>query len=422
MQTSGNDILFSPDALGEDFYEFVSANAAADCVALRLRLAGRPLPFPAEAALTQIECRRVARRRLPVALACPRFLFPHRLSAEQCSSEASAVAKWDFVERIAGSLAGKRVLDMTAGLGVDAFEAARRGAEVTACEMNPQGAAVLDWNARALGLGGVTAVCADSCSWLRDSDWHGELIFLDPARRDCSSRRTYALSDCTPDFPALLPLLRERARMVVAKCSPMLDVRQTLREVPEASALRIVSVRGECKELLLVVEADAEKKGCQLSSVDVAADGTVCEFFAAEPEVGVQPARFASDDDFVSAAWLFEPDAGVMKIAAWRRLTEDFPGLVKVAPNTHLFLARDEAGEAAAGRFPGRAHRVAALLGADGLKGCKGRRMNVVARNYPRTPEELRRKYRLADGGGDFLYAMRDASGRARHIFCQSSS
>lgn len=42
------------------------------------------------------------------------------------------------------------------------------------------------------------------------------------------------------------------------------------------------------------------------------------------------------------------------------------------------------------------------------------RRANVIARNHPLSAEALRDRYRLRDGGEDFVIGYRDADDRAR--------
>ena len=51
-----------------------------------------------------------------------------------------------------------------------------------------------------------------------------DVLFLDPARRDGHGEKTVAISDCEPDVSALEDLLVEKAKKVMVKLSPRLDL------------------------------------------------------------------------------------------------------------------------------------------------------------------------------------------------------
>ena len=123
----------APEAL-EAMAAYVERNSGADTA--RLMLKSEPgLPFSKALAVMQIECRRRARGKIPELLAHREFVFPKPISAEQCTHE--------LVARLHASLlsgAGS-VLDMTMGLGVDAYYVSRRVGSVTAIELEPSIAA-----------------------------------------------------------------------------------------------------------------------------------------------------------------------------------------------------------------------------------------------------------------------------------------
>ena len=84
----------------------------------------------------------------------------------------------------------RRIADLTAGLGFDASAFAAAGLAVTAVERSPETAALLAANVPSarLVIGDVTdnATRAEATSELGPSD----VVFIDPARRDASGRRT----------------------------------------------------------------------------------------------------------------------------------------------------------------------------------------------------------------------------------------
>ena len=82
----------------------------------------------------------------------------------------------------------------------------------------------------------------------------GRLLVLDPARRDGHGGKTVAISDCEPDVTVLEPLLVDKAKKVMVKLSPMLDLSLALNELKTVRAVHIVAVNNECKELLLILQ------------------------------------------------------------------------------------------------------------------------------------------------------------------------
>ena len=77
---------------------FIREHAADDVRQLAL---GRvPADVNLREALTQIEGRQLAARKLPLLAATDGILYPPRLSLEQCSSEATALYKRHLLEQL----------------------------------------------------------------------------------------------------------------------------------------------------------------------------------------------------------------------------------------------------------------------------------------------------------------------------------
>lgn len=77
-------------------------------------------------------------------------------------------------------LTGKKCLDLFAGSGALAFEAASRGAILTvAVELKPQVAKKLTENKRLLGLDNLQIVCGDGLQYLLKTQEAFDVIFLD---------------------------------------------------------------------------------------------------------------------------------------------------------------------------------------------------------------------------------------------------
>lgn len=389
--------------MNKETFDFIRDNAGADVRRLALqgsRPEGVDMPF----ALDQIAGRQAARRKLPSWAGVEGLLYPPRLPMEQCSGEAAARYK----ARVAASLGvGGRLVDITGGFGVDFAFMAPAFASATYVERQQGLCDIARHNFRLLGLGGATVVCADGGEYLAGMGRAG-LVYADPARRGAGGGRTFAIADCTPDVAALRPLLLAKAERVMVKLSPMLDWRKAVADMGGCvDGVHIVSVGGECKELLLVMsEGEKGRVGvhCVNDGSDFAFDWDAAKGCAAGgPGACGAPEEPAPGLGELEGCWVYEPDASVMKAGCFG-LVERRYGVRALGRDSHLFASR----RPVAG-FPGRGFVVerATTMNKRSLReALRGvGRANVAVRNFPMTAEELRRRLKLGEGGGVYVFA-----------------
>lgn len=340
----------------------------------------------------QDECRRRASRKLAATLLYDDFRFPTALSAEQCTSD-------EVAELHAGMLPpGLRVVDLTCGLGIDAFHLAGRAQSVTAIDMNPVVAEAIAHNANALGLSNVTAVCADCAQWLRDNPQeHFDVAFIDPARRGEGGKRVYGLHDCSPDVVAMMPEIARHASRLIVKASPMLDIVHLIRE----EALRpqhiyAIGTRSECKELVL--DFDFTAAPCEAPMLSALTVGRPEFSFRYADEA---PMRLAEPAENLLIG---EPWPAVMKTGGYNHL----PG-ARLHPSTHLYILSEEE----ATRFPGSIYRIERVVpfGSSVLKrmGREGIDASVAVKNFPMTADELRRRLHARESSVRRLFGVTTA-------------
>ena len=293
--------------------EFIQEYREKDTRQLALQSARFPdvdMPY----ALDQIKGWQTARRKLPTWAACAGIVYPPHLSMEQCSSEPTAQYKLNLamewarrvesselrvesserevesselkVEsselRVESSEEGvdnsseqpatlnsqlstlnchaSSMTDLTGGFGVDFSFTSCAFASATYVERNAQLCHMVEHNLPLLGIDNAKVVCADAVDYLSTLDMQ-TMIFLDPARRDQHGAKTVMLADCTPDVVQLLPQLLKKSRFTMLKLSPMLDWHKAVEDLQgTVREVHIVSVGGECKELLLVLSEEIESE------------------------------------------------------------------------------------------------------------------------------------------------------------------
>jgi len=384
--------------LTDDMLAWIKHNAEEDTSRLLLRHGADPvLKF----CIMQIGCRRQASRKLPDTLRNQRFQFPTALSAEQCTSDALANFHASLVHP------GETVLDMTAGLGIDAFHIAATASHVTAIDMNPDVAEALGHNAEALGVANLDAVCADSVAWLRSSGRKFDTIFIDPARRGQCGRRLFALADCSPDITVLLPMLRQYCHRLIVKASPMLDASQTLRELPDVKTLYVTGTRHECKELVAVCDfAATGHTDPEIAAMTADGDGwSELRFTTAEEHVA--DVRFADPEPGMI---LYEPYPTVLKSGAFRIMCARY-GCAKLHTSTHLYISTVPLHD-----FPGIPYVIETVIpfNSGEIKRFKDRipSASVATRNFILSADELRRKLKLKEDSHRRIIGTTSQSGR----------
>lgn len=393
-----------------DFTTFILEHDGEDLGRLALardRFASEVQDF--DLVLTTLECRRKLRDKVPEWYAVPSLRFPLRVSAEQCSSSATARYKASVA---LGACHGLRLADLTGGLGVDSWAFAQVFDEVLYNEMRPELADAARHNFAALGVGNVivsneelapgnvTRVLAGFCP---------DILFLDPARRASDGRKVFRLEDCQPNVLQLLPELLAACPRLLLKLSPMADISLVCKQLGCVRDVHVVCADGECKELLLLLERDYARE----YSVKVYESGTVMEVFGPGLKIslGPSPHVLASlDKNRPGPLFLFEPGKGLLKAGAF-----DLPcqyGLEKLGRHTHLYV-----GEAVPEELQpfGKVFRVLETLPLNNRNikaiGKKYPQAEVTARNIPMTSDQLRAKLGVRSGGTLHIFGVQlDAS------------
>ena len=387
-------------------------------------------------ALDQIQGWQIARRKLPKWAACDGVIFPPHLSMEQCSSEPTAQYKlnlameWtcrieslelrvenselstqncrrqQFKTQNSKFKTSTRMTDLTGGFGVDFSFTSCAFAAATYVERNEQLCHIVEHNLPLLGLNNATVVCADAVEYLSTVEPQ-TMLFLDPARRDEHGAKTVMLADCTPDVVQLLPQLLEKSRFTMLKLSPMLDWHKAVDDLQGAvREVHIVSVGGECKELLLVLSKVVESE-LKVYCADLSTASDTSSLFVYTPGSSAPVAN--SKLKTQNSKFVHEPNASIMKAGCFDELAAAY-GVSPVSRNSHLFLS-DEPVEG----FPGRSfvvERVTTMNKGELRKALVGiEKANIATRNFPLTVAELRKRLKIKDGGDVYIFATTTAEG-----------
>ena len=391
------------------------------------------MPF----ALDQIEGWQRARTKLPEWASKEGIIFPPHISMEQCSSEATAKYKSGILHS-SGTL-----IDLTGGFGVDFSYMAMDFSKAVYVEQQSHLCDIAKHNFELLGLQHAEVVNTDGVEYLHslplisnasrthlegeskgksnfslcrdekcldETQQHLEenvVIYLDPARRDVHGAKVYGIEDCTPNVLELQEELLKKASVVMIKLSPMLDLHAAIRALP-VSEVYIVSVGNECKELLLVLRKE-ENNAVRVVCVN---DEALFEY-----SYGEQADYCVSEVDLQPSAYLYEPNASIMKAGCFDVLASRFH-VKALSRNSHLFISSDEIAD-----FPGRKFKIQAISSMNkkelkrALAGVS--LANIAVRNFPLSVAELRKRLKLKDGGDTYIFATTVGERNHTLILCK---
>ena len=231
-------------------------------------------------------------------------------------------------------------------------------------------------------------------------------IYLDPARRDNHGGKVFRIEDCAPNIIDLLPLLQQKSTVLMIKLSPMLDITAALRSLGEGWQVHVVAVRNEVKELLFIKSWRGSDGlgGSYLTAANYTQDHWQTLSFTLEEEQNAQVNYWHSTD---APRYLYEPNAAILKAAAFRFVSEHFR-LAKLAPSTHLYAVDHLLTD-----FPGRVWEVVSPLTSSMLKHLpdtiREQGASILTRNYPLSADQLRKKLKLKDSTEQTIIAARIA-------------
>lgn len=334
--------------------------------------------------IQQVEGRQRTKDKLPSFAQIEDWWYPVRLSCEQCSSEATARYKAALIAPLQPDI----LIDLTAGYGVDTFFMAEHAQEAHYVERNPELCHIAQHNF-SLARPHIHVHNTTAEEFLASSPHllsHHRLIYLDPARRSQSGGKVFRIEDCEPNVTEILPTLRRLTSHIMIKFSPMLDITAAMRALGHDWDTHIVAVNNEVKEVLILTG-----KG-SIYAVNICATHTDSFVFNDEEEKKAQ-VSFASDIE----QYIYEPNAAIIKAGAYRLIGERY-GIKKLDTNTHLYTSDKLLPD-----FPGRKWQVQEVLTKHSSLNTK-LKYSILTRNYPLSPDQIRKKLKLQDG--DDLYIV----------------
>ena len=365
------------EILNKEVQNYINANLETDLHSLLLKKS----PFSEvsmQEMVQQIKGKKVAQRKFPFLLK-ENIVFPPNLNLEQASSQSTAEFKAD-------NLNGKKFLDLTCGFGIDAYFLSQNFEEITLVEKNAELLDLVKHNWEILNKK-ATFVNENLEHFLAKNSERFDVIYLDPARRDSEKNKKFLLEDLSPNLLEIQDQLLEISSQIIIKLSPLIDISYLISVLKNVAKIQIIAVRNEVKELIVFLEKARKGDDVEISCINLESDDAEFTFQFKEEKTAVS--AFSEPQQF-----LYIPNNAVLKSGAFNLVSQFFNGK-KLHPNTHFYTS-DKRIE----RFPGRVLEINMI---DSKHIRKGEKYNIISKNYPLSPDEIKKKYKILDGGNCYL-------------------
>lgn len=365
------------DILSREIQEYINANLNTDLHSLLLKKS----PFQEvtmQQLVQQIKGKKVALKKFPFLLK-DNIVFPPNLNLEQASSQVTAEFK-------AGNLEGKKFLDLTSGFGIDAYFLSQKFEEVTLVEQNTELLEIVKHNWTVLNRN-ANFINENLENFLAKNQKKFDLIYLDPARRDEHKNKKFLLEDLSPNLLEIQDQLFNFSNKVLIKLSPLIDISYLISVLNHIVEIQIIAVKNEVKELLVFLKKNQNGENKLITCTNLESD---------EPSFSFQYhwEKEAVSEYSEPLQFLYIPNNAVLKSGGFNSISQHFH-LRKLHPNTHFYTSDDLRTD-----FPGRILRIE-IIESKALK--KGEKYNIISKNYPLTPDEIKKKYKIKDGGEHYL-------------------
>ncbi len=351
----------------------------------------------------QLESKNKARTKLPTWYNSPGIFYPPKLHIEQTSSEITARYKSALV-------AGKTLVDLTGGFGVDSYFFSQKISKVTHCELSADLSEIAAHNFSILGINNVETHSTDGIEFLKKHTQVLDWIYLDPGRRDDSRNKVYKLEDCTPNILLHLDLLFKHSKNILLKTSPLLDITAGLTSLKGVQEIHVIAVQNEVKEILWVLKDQTVPQELPIKSINITHQGNEVFNFVWEDE------KQATSKFSHPLCYLYEPNAAILKTGAFKSLGVHL-GIKKLQEHSHLYTSEELI------EFPGRTFEILEVIPYKNknMRAFKGVKANVTTRNFPESVSKLRKDYKILEGGELYFFFTTDYKDNRILIRCRKA-
>lgn len=335
--------------------------------------------------LKQIEAKTKAKDKLPHWFQTDNILYPSKISIEQTSSEKTAAYK-------ASLISGDSLIDLTGGFGIDDYYFSKTIKKIAHCEINTELSWLVKHNFEQLKAFNIDCYEGDSMETLKNLNKKWDWIYIDPSRRNDAKGKVFMLQDCLPNVPENLDLYFSYSDKILIKTAPLLDLKAALSELKNVKTIHIIALENDVKELLWEIHKE------YLGSVTIKTVNLTKEkeeVFSFEMNKNQSLPTYG-----LPQKYLYEPNSAIMKSGGFDEVSIHFE-LNKLHKHSHLYTSE------ALIDFPGRIFEINQIIPyskTEMKKTLEKGKANITTRNFPETVENIRKKWKIKDGGNTYCF------------------
>ena len=335
--------------------------------------------------ITQIEAKLKCKKKLPTWFSSKQIIYANKLNIEQSSSEITANYKRNLI-------GGETLLDLAGGFGVDTYYFSKTLKEVTYCEVNKNLSEIVKHNLKILKASNIFIKAMDGLLYIQQKNRQYDWIYIDPSRRNKIGNKLYFIEECYPNVIENLDLLFLRSNNILIKLSPMLDIKSALKIFKNTKEVHVVAIKNEVKELLFLLEKGYSNEA-YVKAINLQTTQPNFKFKISQEKTTIvyqEPMNF-----------LYEPNAAILKCGAFKNIAIHFK-IMKLGQHTHLYTSLRITKD-----FPGKIYKIHKIIPYKKhniRREITGRKANIKTRNFPNKTKEIKKEYKILDGGNQFIF------------------
>lgn len=366
------------------------------------KLALQKNPFPDTnwiSILNQIAAKTKVKDKLPTYFSHENLIYPNKVSVEQTSSEKTALYKSKIVF-------GNSLIDLTGGFGVDCFYYSMRIKKVIHCEIDTELSAIVSHNFKQFGIENVKCIAGDGFEILSNLNEKLDWIYIDPSRRNDQKGKVFMLKDCLPNVPELLSFYFSKADNILIKTAPILDISAGLSELTNVKCLHIIAVDNEVKELLWELNIDFIGNP-EIKTINIV--NQKLETFNFELNSTIELPFYELPNKY-----LYEPNSAIMKSGGFDEIGIQY-SLSKLHSHSHLYTSDERID------FPGRTFEIKKVFSYSKQEmktNLENTKANITTRNFPDSVDDIRKKWKINDGGLTYCFFTTDLNNDKIVLLC----
>ncbi len=383
--------------LHTEIQNFINQNLNSDSSKLALK----KNPFPEinySVLINQIIAKKKSKDKLPTWFSAENIIYPEKISIEQTSSETTAKYKASLVS-------GEKLIDCTGGFGIDDYYFSIQFKNVIHCELNVDLYQIVKHNFKVLKATNIDCIHGDSTDILEQLNERFDCIYIDPSRRNDVKGKVFMLADCLPNVVDLQDFYFQFTNTILIKTAPILDLHAGLLELKNVAEIHIVAVENEVKELLWKIEKNFNASP-EIIAVNIEKEKQTIT------KIESTKSYFASYS--LPKKYLYEPNASLMKSGGFEAVSELF-AIGKLHQHSHLYTSD------ALIDFQGRKFQIDTIVPFQKKEishYIQGKKLNVSTRNFPIKPEEIKKKFKITDGGTIFAFFTTNMNNEKIILLC----